>query len=216
MQGRRSSAASVRTRRRAKARRSTRSSIPESCTSSPPRQASASMAPMRKEHDNQRVSNERLDALAYVDTYEDLALTRDDGGLLVLRFPTAGGPAEVTDQTHKDFPARLRRSRSTAGTRRGRLPGEATRSPTRSTGQASVRSSRRPSLGEDEGRGRDGAPASARAADPRCRGSSTRCDRAFRVSLVADIGTASERASYGDFPHPTFGLTGGDWEELVR
>jgi hypothetical protein len=28
--------------------------------------------------------------------------------------------------------------------------------------------------------------------------------------LVADIDIASERASYGDFPHPTFGLTGGD------
>jgi enoyl-CoA hydratase/carnithine racemase len=38
--------------------------------------------------------------------------------------------------------------------------------------------------------------------------------------LVADIHIASERASYGDFPHPTFGLTGGDglhvvWEEIV-
>jgi hypothetical protein len=28
--------------------------------------------------------------------------------------------------------------------------------------------------------------------------------------LVADIDIASERASYGDFPHPAFGLTGGD------
>jgi enoyl-CoA hydratase/carnithine racemase len=28
--------------------------------------------------------------------------------------------------------------------------------------------------------------------------------------LVADIDIAAERASYGDFPHPTFGLTGGD------
>jgi enoyl-CoA hydratase/carnithine racemase len=28
--------------------------------------------------------------------------------------------------------------------------------------------------------------------------------------LVADIHIASERASYGDFPHPAFGLTGGD------
>ena len=27
---------------------------------------------------------------------------------------------------------------------------------------------------------------------------------------VADIDIASERARYGDFPHPTFGLTGGD------
>lgn len=38
------------------------------------------MAPMRKGHDNERVSNERLNALAYVDKYENLALTRDDDG----------------------------------------------------------------------------------------------------------------------------------------
>ena len=48
------------------------------------------MAPMRKGHDNERVSNERLNALAYVDKYENLALTRDDDGLLMLRLHTAG------------------------------------------------------------------------------------------------------------------------------
>jgi hypothetical protein len=47
------------------------------------------MAPMRKGHDNERVGNERLNALAYVDRCENLALTRDDDGLLVLRFRTA-------------------------------------------------------------------------------------------------------------------------------
>jgi hypothetical protein len=48
------------------------------------------MAPMSKEHDNELVSNERLNApLAYVDKYENLALTRDDD---VLRFHTARGP----------------------------------------------------------------------------------------------------------------------------
>jgi hypothetical protein len=34
--------------------------------------------------------------LAYVDKYENLALTRDDDGSLVLRFHTAGGPAMFT------------------------------------------------------------------------------------------------------------------------
>jgi enoyl-CoA hydratase/carnithine racemase len=34
--------------------------------------------------------------------------------------------------------------------------------------------------------------------------------------LVADIHIASERASYGDFPHPAFGLTGGDGLHVLR
>jgi enoyl-CoA hydratase/carnithine racemase len=38
--------------------------------------------------------------------------------------------------------------------------------------------------------------------------------------LLADIHIASERATYGDFPHPEFGITGGDgvhvvWEEIA-
>ena len=47
------------------------------------------MAPMRQEHDNERVSNERIKAIACADKYEDLGLMRDDDGLLVLRFHTA-------------------------------------------------------------------------------------------------------------------------------
>jgi len=58
---------------------------------------------MRPEHDNERVSNERLNA-PYADKHENLALTRDDDGLLVLRFHTAGGPAVFTGPTHEDFP----------------------------------------------------------------------------------------------------------------
>jgi enoyl-CoA hydratase/carnithine racemase len=38
--------------------------------------------------------------------------------------------------------------------------------------------------------------------------------------LLADVHIASERATYGDLPHPTFGITGGDgvhvvWEEVA-
>jgi hypothetical protein len=54
---------------------------------------------MRQEHD-ERVSNERLNALAYVDKYENLALTRADGSL-VLRFHTARG------RVHRPDPRRL-------------------------------------------------------------------------------------------------------------
>jgi enoyl-CoA hydratase/carnithine racemase len=37
---------------------------------------------------------------------------------------------------------------------------------------------------------------------------------------LSDIHVASERATYGDHPHPAFGLTGGDgvhvvWEEVA-
>ncbi len=47
------------------------------------------MAPMRKEHDSERVSNERLNAARLRGQVRSLALTRDDDGLLVLRFHTA-------------------------------------------------------------------------------------------------------------------------------
>jgi enoyl-CoA hydratase/carnithine racemase len=38
--------------------------------------------------------------------------------------------------------------------------------------------------------------------------------------LLSDIHIASERATYGDSPHPAFGITGGDglhvvWEEIA-
>jgi hypothetical protein len=49
------------------------------------------MAPRRKGHDNERVSKERSTPLGYVGKYEDLALTRGDNGLHVLRLHTAGG-----------------------------------------------------------------------------------------------------------------------------
>jgi hypothetical protein len=39
---------------------------------------------------------------AYADEYENLAFERDDEGVLVLRFHTAGGPVVFTGQTHED------------------------------------------------------------------------------------------------------------------
>ena len=89
------------------------------------------MAPMRQEYDNERVSNERLNAPSPTrDKYENLALTRNDDGLLVLRFHTAGSPAVFTGQTDEDFPAALeeislrpfRGWRSKVPLRRPRLP----------------------------------------------------------------------------------------------
>src|SRR3954447_10259118 len=110
MQGRCSSAASARTRRRAKARLSMRLSIPETCTSSIPRQASASMAPMSKEHDNERVSNERRNTRAYADNYESLALMRDDDGLPRAPLPHRRRPGRVLLGRRPGFEIRPKRS----------------------------------------------------------------------------------------------------------
>lgn len=44
---------------------------------------------------------------AYFEKYENLAFTKDDDGVLVLRFHTNGGPIVFTGQTHADFPAAL-------------------------------------------------------------------------------------------------------------
>src|SRR6266511_1686834 len=143
MQGRCSSAASARTRRRAKARLSTRWSIPETCTSSTPRQASASTAPMRTGHDNERVSNERLNASRLRGQVEDLALTRDDAGLLVLRFHCRR-PGRVHRSDPPGFPAALEQISLDRENKALVITGTGTRSWTRSTGRASARSSSRP------------------------------------------------------------------------
>jgi hypothetical protein len=76
------------------------------------------MAPMRREHDNERVSNERLNAPCLRGQVRKLALTRDDDGLHVLRLHTAGGPAVFTGQTHENFPATLEEISLDRGTRR--------------------------------------------------------------------------------------------------
>jgi hypothetical protein len=44
---------------------------------------------------------------AYFDKYENLALARDEDGVLVLRFHTDGGPLVFTGRTHADFLAAL-------------------------------------------------------------------------------------------------------------
>lgn len=44
---------------------------------------------------------------AYAGKYENLALTRDEHGVLVLRFHTDDGPIVFTGRTHEDLPAAL-------------------------------------------------------------------------------------------------------------
>ena len=41
---------------------------------------------------------------SYFDRYENLAFSRDDNGVLTMRFHTNGGPIIFTGQTHEDLP----------------------------------------------------------------------------------------------------------------
>ena len=43
---------------------------------------------------------------SYFDRYENLAFSRDDNGVLTMRFHTNGGPIIFTGQTHEDLPLR--------------------------------------------------------------------------------------------------------------
>lgn len=45
--------------------------------------------------------------LSYFDAYKNLAMTRDDNGVLTVRFHTDGGPIVFTGQTREDFPQAL-------------------------------------------------------------------------------------------------------------
>ena len=44
---------------------------------------------------------------SYSDRYENLAFSRDDNGVLTMRFHTNGGPIIFTGQTHEDLPLAL-------------------------------------------------------------------------------------------------------------
>src|ERR1700739_1835858 len=44
---------------------------------------------------------------SYFDRYENLAFSRDDNGVLTMRFHTNGGPIVFTGQTHEDLPLAL-------------------------------------------------------------------------------------------------------------
>ena len=81
---------------------------------------------------------------AYVHKYENLALTRDDNGLPVLRFHTSGSPAVFTGQTYADFPAAREGIALDRENKALVITGPATRSSTTSTGRAWARSSSRP------------------------------------------------------------------------
>jgi enoyl-CoA hydratase/carnithine racemase len=156
---------------------------------------------------------------AYFDRYENLAFTRDDG-VLVLRFHTRGGPIVFTGQTHEDLPAALEEISLDKDNKALVMTG---------TGDSFMEEIDGPSLGEIfkpaawEKTRTEGAKVLQRLLElpmPVVGVANGPAIIHSEYLLLADIHIASERATYGDFPHLAFGITGGDglqvvWEEVA-
>ena len=156
----------------------------------------------------------------YFDKYENLAFTRDDDGVLVLRFHTNGGPVLFTGQTHSDFTAVLEELSLDNDNKALVITG---------TGDTFIDRIDGLSLGEIfkpaawEKIRVEGAKVLQRLLDlpvPVVGVANGPATVHSEYLLLTDVHIASERATYGDLPHPTFGITGGDgvhvvWEEIA-
>jgi len=167
--------------------------------------------------------SERADDMGappYFTRYENLALTRDDHGVLVLRFHTNGGPVVFTGQTHQDLPGALEEISLDRDNKAMVITG---------TGDAFMDQIDGPSLGEIfkpatwEKTRAEGTKVLQRLLDlpmPVIGVANGPATVHSEYLLLADIHIASERATYGDLPHPSFGITAGDglhvvWEEVA-
>jgi enoyl-CoA hydratase/carnithine racemase len=156
---------------------------------------------------------------AYFGSYKNLALSRTDG-VLVLRFHTDGGPLVFTGHTHEDLPGALEEISLDRDNKALVLTG---------TGDFFMKDIDGPSLGEIfkpaawEKTRAEGAKVLQRLLDlpmPVVGVANGPATIHSEYLLLADIHIASERAVYGDFPHPAFSITGGDgvqvvWEEVA-
>jgi enoyl-CoA hydratase/carnithine racemase len=161
-----------------------------------------------------------MSAPAYFETYENLAFTRDGDGVLVLRFHTNDGPVVFTGQTHEDLPVALEELSLDRDNRALVITG---------TGDAFMDRIDGPSLGEIfkpavwEKQRVEGAKILQRLLDlpmPVVGVANGPATVHSEYLLLADVHIASERATYGDLPHPSFGITAGDglhvvWEEVA-
>ena len=157
---------------------------------------------------------------AYAGKYENLAVTRDEHGVLVLRFHTDEGPIVFTGKTHEDLPAALEEISLDRENKALVITG---------TGDAFMDQIDGPSLGEIfkpaawEKTRTEGAKVLQRLLElpmPVVGVANGPAIIHSEYLLLADIHIASDRAVYGDFPHPAFGITGGDgvhvvWEEVA-
>lgn len=157
---------------------------------------------------------------AYFDKYENFAMSRDDDGVLVFRFHTDGSPILFTGTTHQDFPAALEEIALDHDNRALVITG---------TGDTFMDQIDGPSLGEIfkpaawEKTRSEGAKVLQRLIElpmPVIGVANGPAVIHSEYLLLADIHIASERATYGDMPHPAFGITAGDgvqvvWEQVV-
>ena len=156
----------------------------------------------------------------YFDRYKNLSFDRTDDGVLTLRFHTDGGPITFTGTTHEDLPRALDDIAHDPENRALVLTG---------TGDAFMDSIDGASLGEIfkpahwEKIRREGLDVLQRLLGlpmPVVGVANGTATVHSEYLLLTDVHIASERATYGDFPHPTFGITAGDglqvvWEEAV-
>lgn len=156
----------------------------------------------------------------YFDKFENLAFERNSDGVLVLRFHTDGGPVVFTGKTHQDLPAALEELSLDRDNKALVITG---------TGDAFMDQIDGPSLGEIfkpaawEKTRVEGVKVLQRLLDlpmPVVGVANGPATVHSEYLLLADVHIASERATYGDAPHPAFGITGGDglhvvWEELA-
>jgi enoyl-CoA hydratase/carnithine racemase len=156
----------------------------------------------------------------YFDRYDNLALSRDDNGVLTLRFHTKDGPVVFTGQTHEDLPAALEAIALDDDNRAMIITG---------TGDVFMDQVDGPSLGDItkpaqwEKTRSEGLKVLQRLLElpfPVVGVANGPATAHSEYLLLTDIHIASERAIYGDLPHPTFGITGGDglqvvWEEVA-
>ena len=150
---------------------------------------------------------------SYFTCYENLAFERSNDGVLTLRFHTNGGPITFTGQTHEDLPQALEEIAFDRDNGALLITG---------TGDVFMNAIDGASLGEIF------KPAHwenilQRLVDlpmPVIGVANGPATVHSEYLLLADIHIASERATYGDFPHPAFGITSGDglqvvWEEVA-
>lgn len=156
----------------------------------------------------------------YFDQYKNLAMSRDQKGVLTLRFHTDGGPVVFTGQTHEDLPQALEQISLDRDNRALVLTG---------TGDVFMDQIDGESLGEIfkpaqwEKIRVEGLKVLQRLVElpmPVVGVANGPATVHSEYLLLTDIHIASDRAVYGDFPHPAFGITGGDglqvvWEEVA-
>src|ERR1700745_3691555 len=152
---------------------------------------------------------------AYASSYENLAFTRDDDGVLVLRFHTNGGPITFTGRTHSDSPAALEQISLDHDNKALVITG---------SGDVFMNQIDGPSLGEIfkpavwEKIRVEGAKVLQRLIElpfPVVGVANGPATVHSEYLLLADIHIASERATYGDTAHPGFAITGGDGLHVV-